>query len=110
MEAITAATAAVEAAAHSQAAEPTAVVSQPSLAEPPSEYGDAESEITGAASETDGEGMDIEAVLDGIPQSQRVAVRRLLEAKKARRARALQRLKKPSTEQGGAVTRQQKKK
>jgi hypothetical protein len=54
--------------------------------------------------------MDIEAVLDNIPQSQKAAVRKLLEAKKAKRVRRLQRLKKPVMEQGAAAARQHKKK
>ncbi len=78
--------------------------------EPPSEYGDAESDITGVLSETDGEGMDIEAVLERIPQSQKASVRNLLEARRAKCARKTQRHKKPISEHSAAVTRQTKKK
>ncbi len=102
--------AATGAATQPQPTETVISAPQPSLAEPPSECGDAESDITGAASESDGEGMDIEAVLDNIPQSQKAAVRKLLEAKKAKRVRRLQRLKKPVMEQGAAAARQHKKK
>ncbi len=54
--------------------------------------------------------MDIEAVLANIPQSQKATVRKLLEAKRAKRARRLQRHKKPPAEQGATIARQHKKK
>jgi hypothetical protein len=78
--------------------------------EHPSEYGDAESDITGLATESEGEEMDIDAVLAGIPPSQKASVRSLLEAKRAKQARKAQRLKKPAGCQSTTSSRQSKKK
>ncbi len=96
-------------AAPSQPVDSPSIALQSAQAEPPSEYGDAESDITGIASDTDREGMDIEAALAGLPPSQKAAVRSLLEAKRAKLARKLQRHKKPA-DQGAVSTRQSKKK
>ncbi len=66
---------------------------------------DLESDITGTVSDAERERMEVDAVVDKIPAEQRAGVKALLEKRKARRIRQLQRHKKPEGDElgGGAV-------
>ncbi len=68
-----------------------------------SDFEDTLSDITGTLSANDEEDMEVDAVVAKIPPEQRASVRALLEVRKTRLARRIQRHKKPSVEDAAAA-------
>ncbi len=64
---------------------------------------DFESDITGTLSETERDNMDIETVVSKVPADQKASVRAILEVRRARTAKRLQRLKKPAADDAAAA-------
>ncbi len=95
-----AADAAPNAEAAAAAAAPT---SGEACLDPVAVLSDDESDVTGTLSDGERDQMDIEAVVERIPKAQREGIRAMLEKSKTRRARRMQRLKKPEAEIGGAL-------
>ncbi len=62
---------------------------------------DDECDITGTLSDGERDQMEIDAVVERIPKAQREGVRAMLEKSRVRRARRMQRHKKPETDAAG---------
>ncbi len=62
---------------------------------------DLESDITGTISDGERDRMEVDAVVDKIPAEQRAGVKALLEKRRARKTRQLQRHKKPEGDEHG---------
>ncbi len=60
---------------------------------------DLESDITGTISDGERERMEVDAVVDKIPAEQRAGVKALLEKRRARKTRQMQRHKKPEADE-----------
>ncbi len=63
---------------------------------------DGETDITGTISEGEREQMEVDDVVSKVPVEQRAGVRALLERRRAKKARQMQRLKKPDVDDGAA--------
>ncbi len=90
-------------AASNMAAAAAAATSTPAEARLELEAGlsDGESDITGTLSDGERDQMEIDAMVARIPKAQREGVRAMLEKSRIRRARRMQRHKKPETEAAG---------